>query len=30
MQQLQADFICGRYEQMWKVLQGNFDGRYFL
>ena len=24
MQQLQADFICGRYEQMWKSTKGTF------
>ena len=30
MQQLQADFICGRYEQMWKsTAKALFDGRVF-
>ena len=30
MQQLQADFICGRYEQMWKsTARALFDGRSF-
>ena len=29
MQQLQAAFICGRYEQMWLSTARALDGRYF-